>query len=112
MGRRISPFIPRAKHTQPILLDKFLDRLDFTATYKRSFRIVSSFSSKWFLSVFWRICSLFLPSSEQFKDLFGFIGGALASGSLVRVDVIVRTIPLARILAGIVILMTRYRIVR
>lgn len=52
------------------------------------------------------------PSSEQFEDLFGLVGRALASGSLVRIDVIVRTIPLSRILARTVILMTGYRIVR
>lgn len=52
------------------------------------------------------------PSSEQLEDLFGLIGGALTGGSLVRVDVVVRTRPLPRVLAGSVILMTRYRRVR
>jgi len=53
-----------------------------------------------------------LPGSKQFENLFGLVGGTLASGSLVRIDVVVRTISLPRILAGTMILVTGYRIVR
>lgn len=111
MSRCISPFVPRAKHAQPVLLDQLLDRLNFTATqtisFQESLKQVVSFS-------FTRVYSLceISPGSEQFEDLFGLISGALASGSLVRINVVVRTMPLPRIFAGAVILVAGYRIVR
>lgn len=117
MGRCISPFVSRAEHIQPIFLDQLLDRLNFTAIQTISLRSVQFFCrvSKRIISFsFIRVYSLskISPGSEQFEDLFGLIGGALTSGSLVRIDVVVRTIPLPCVLAGTVILVTRYRIVR
>jgi len=61
-----------------------------------------------------RVHSLFKvsPGSKQFENLFDLVGGTLASGSLVRIDVVVRTISLPRVFAGTMILVTGYRIVR
>lgn len=117
MGRCISPFVPRAKYIQPVFLDQLLDCLDFTAMRTNPLHSScthSSLASKTLISIQCKFYSLskISPGSEQFKDLFSLIGGALASGSFVRIDIVIRTIPLSRVLAGTLILMTRYRIVR